>query len=82
MLPEAKAAAGLVVAVRTLFYKVRPLVQKRTDKELEYKYFSQTLLPEYQREHEVLDGLYYEARGELHHPHDGTVTQLGTREVE
>ena len=81
VLPAAKAAAGLIVAVRTLFYKVRPLFQKRTDKELDYKYFSQTLLPEYQREHEVLDGLYYEPRGELHHPHDDTVTQLGTREV-
>ena len=29
-----------------------------------------------------LAGLYYEARGELHHPHDDTVTPLGTREVE
>ena len=82
VLLEAKAAAGLIVAVRTLYYKVRPLVQKYTDKELNYDYFSQTLVPEYEREHEALEGLYYEARGELHHPHDGTVTQLGTREVE
>ena len=82
VLPEAKAAAGLIVAIRTLYYKVRPLVQKYTDKQLDYDYFSQTLLPEYQREHGPLEGLYYEARGELHHPHDDTVTQLGTREVE
>ena len=38
-------------------------------------------MPEWQRNHGALPGLYYEARGELHHPHDGTVTQLGTREV-
>ena len=56
VLRDAKAAAGLVVAVRTLFYKVRPLVQKYTDKELNYDYFSQTLLPEYEREHEVAGG--------------------------
>ena len=56
VLQEAKAAAGLIVAVRTLFYKVRPLVQKYTDKELDYNYFSQTLLPEYQREHRAAGG--------------------------
>ena len=50
MLPEAKAAAGHIVAARTLYYKVRPLVQKYTDKELDYDYFSQTLLPEYERD--------------------------------
>ena len=47
VLREAKAAAGLIVAIRTLFYKVRPLVQKYTDKTLNYDYFSQTLVPEY-----------------------------------
>ena len=82
VMPEAKEAAGHTVAVRTLYYKVRPLVQEYTDKELDYDYFSQTLLPEYQREHGPLQGLYYEARGEMHHPHDDTVTPLGTREVE
>ena len=82
VLLEAKAAAGHIVATRTLYYKVRPLVQEYTDKELNYEYFSQTLLPEYERDHAPLQGLYYEARGELHHPHDGTVTPLGTREVE
>ena len=79
---EAKEAAGHTVAARTLYYKVRPLVQEYTDKELDYQYFSQTLLPDYEREFAPLPGLYYEARGELHHPHDDTVTPLGTREVE
>ena len=82
VLVEAKEAAGHIVAARTLYYKVRPLVQKYTDEELKYSYFAQTLLPDYQREYGPLEGLYYEARGELHHPHDTTVTPLGTREVE
>jgi hypothetical protein len=82
VLPEAKAAAGDVVAARTLFYKVRPLIQDYTDRELDYSYFSQTLLPEYERTVGPLTGLYYEPRGELHHPHDGKVVPLGTREVE
>ena len=70
VLLDAKAAAGLIVAIRTLFYKVRPMVQKYTDKTLDYKYFSQTLVPEFERDREALEGLYYEPRGELHHPHD------------
>jgi hypothetical protein len=82
VLPEAKAAAGDVVAARTLFYKVRPLIQQFTDAELDYAYFSQTLLPEYERTVAPLPGLYYEPRGELHHPHDDDVIPLGTREVE
>ena len=42
VLPEAKRRAGDTVAVRTLFYKVRPLIQQFTDDELDYAYFSQT----------------------------------------
>ena len=81
VMPEAKEAAGAVVDARTLYYKVRPRIQKFTDKELNYSYFSQTLLPEYERTVAALPGLYYEARGALHHPHDGVVIRLGTREV-
>ena len=82
VMEEAKAVAGHVVAARTLYYKVRPLIQEFTDKELKYEYFSQTLLPEYERTVAPLPGLYYEARGALHHPHDDQVIPLGTREVE
>ena len=81
VLPQAKAAAGHHVAARTLYYKVRPLVQQFTDKELNYDYFSQMLLPEYERTVAPLEGLYYEARGALHHPHDDQIVRLGTREV-
>ncbi|GJF09567.1 hypothetical protein NGTWS0302_24110 [Mycolicibacterium cyprinidarum] len=82
VMPEAKAAAGHVVDVRTLFYQVRPRIQQFTNAEFNYDYFTQTLVPEYERTVSPLEGLYYEARGELHHPHDGQVIKLGTREVE
>jgi hypothetical protein len=81
VMDEAKSAAGRSVAVRTLYYQVRPRIQQYTDRELDYAYFSQQLLPEYQRDIAGLPGVYYEARGELHHPHDGRVIRLGTREV-
>jgi hypothetical protein len=81
VLSQAKAAAGHQVAARTLYYKVRPLIQQFTDKELGYAYFSQELLPEYERTVAPLPGLYYEARGALHHPHDDQIIRLGTREV-
>ena len=84
VLPEAKLLAGVIVACRTLYYKVRPLLQKRYGiLDVDYKYFSTKLLPAYQREAaQPLEGVYYKARGELHHPHDDDIVQLSTREVE
>jgi hypothetical protein len=76
------------VSAHTLFYSVRPRVQKFTDRELESSYFEQKLLTAYQREHcpiRLPDGkpaIYYEARGTLYEPHTGTEVPLGTREVE
>ncbi len=81
VMPEAKKRAGDICAARTLYYKVRPLIQKYTDKKLEFSYFTQTLLPEYERIHGPIPGLYYEARGYLYEPHSGTKIPLGTREV-
>lgn len=82
VLPEAKQLAGPTCGARTLYYQVRKLIQQFTDKELGGKYFSQELLPEYERTVAPLPGVYYKARGELHHPHDGQAIKLGTREVE
>lgn len=82
VMAEAKAAAGAVCSARTLYYQVRPRIQKYTDATLAFNYFSQYLTPDYERTVAPLPGLYYEARGELHHPHDGQVIRLGTREVE
>ncbi len=67
---------------RTVFYQARPLVQRYTDAELKDDYFTQTLLPLYEREARRLPGVYYEARGTLYEPHTGVAVELGTREVE
>lgn len=88
VIPEAvrqqRGGTDLPYSARSLFYKVRPLAQRITSRPLTDSYFTQTLLPAYQREHGALDGLYYEPRGELHHPHDRQeerTVPLGTREV-
>jgi hypothetical protein len=79
----AQASGNGVYAVpgRTLYYKVRPLIQDQTDRELNYTYFSQNLLVAYQQEHGSLTGLVREARGNLHEPHTGKTVPLGTLEV-
>jgi len=76
-----RGGTDLPFSARSLFYKIRPLVQAYTDAELTDTYCTQQLLPEWQREHGVIEGLYYEARGELHEPHGGQTVALGTREV-
>jgi Histidine kinase-, DNA gyrase B-, and HSP90-like ATPase/Topoisomerase 6 subunit A/Spo11, Toprim domain len=70
------------LSARFLYYAVRKLIQQYTDKELDYSYFSQDLLTEYQRHHGRLRGLYYDPRGVLYEPHTGNAIPLGTREVE
>jgi hypothetical protein len=81
----------LPVGVRRLFYAVRSRLHRVTDKRFNpdsgYKYFSQTLLPEYQAQREAegkgrLEGIYYDPRGKLHEAHSGRSVDLGTREVE
>jgi hypothetical protein len=70
------------VNVRNVFYRVRDLVQAYTPKELDYTYFSQTLIVEYQRQCGPLAGLYADPRGVLYEPHTGRAIPLGTREVD
>jgi hypothetical protein len=71
-----------IVAAKTLFYVARPLMQKLTDRPITATYFTQHLLPLYERERRPLPGLYYEPRGTLYEPHGGEAVPLGTREVE
>ncbi len=75
VLPEAwRHATGdgqYHISARWLFYPVRKLIQALTDKALEFDYFSQTLLIEYQRQGGQLPGLYYDPRGVLYEPHTG-----------
>jgi hypothetical protein len=70
------------VSARFLYYAVRKLIQQYTDKPLDYGYFSQDLLPEYQRQHGKLSKLYYDPRGVLYEPHTDRQIPLGTHEVE
>lgn len=70
------------VSTRNLYYPVRDLIQRHTTRDLDYDYFSQTLIVAYQREHGPLSGLYYDPRGVLHEPHTSHTTPLGTREIE
>jgi DNA topoisomerase VI subunit B len=70
------------VSAHTLFYHVRPLIQRHTSTELRSDYFEQKVLPAYQRQRGPIPGLYYEPRGTLYEPHTGREVPLGTREVQ
>jgi len=67
---------------RTIYYQARPLMQEFTDDVITDTYFTQALLPAYQREVRELPGVYYEPRGTLNEPHTGKSVPLGTREVD
>jgi hypothetical protein len=85
VLPEAwRHATGdgqYPTSSRFLFYPVRKFIQELTLKPLNYDYFSQDLIVEYQRQGGKLPGLYYDPRGVLYEPHTGRAIPLGTREV-
>ncbi len=77
--------AGSLFSARDLYYATRPLAYAHRewddDKQLDYSYFSQTLLTEYQEWHGPIAGLWRDPRGSLHEPHTGKSVALGTREV-
>jgi hypothetical protein len=60
------AASGngrLPAMARQIFYQARPKIMAMTDdKQLDYGYFSQTLLPNYIEEHDVDWNVVYDAR--------------------
>jgi hypothetical protein len=67
---------------RQIMYAARPHIQKKVGKELQTKYFTQILLPDYIEEfgcHHWKTG--YDPRGHLIEPHDGKILSLGTDEV-
>jgi hypothetical protein len=84
-MPQAIANAGAHFSARDLYYATRPLVYAHykweDGKELDYRYFSQQLLTEYQERHGLIVGLWRDPRGHLHEPHTGSSIALGTREV-
>src|SRR5215207_1119496 len=85
VLPQAIRNAGANFSARDLYYATRPLAYDHADwevgKRLEYSYFSQTLLTEYQELRGPIAGLWRDPRGNLHEPHTGKSIALGTREV-
>ena len=90
VIPEAvrqqRGGTTLPFSSHSLFYKIRPLfLQLLPGETLTASYCEQTLIPEYEREHGPIEGMYREPRGELHHPHDPDgirAVRLGTREVQ
>jgi hypothetical protein len=79
------AASGngrLPAMARQIFYQARPKIMALTDdKELDYGYFSQTLLPNYIEEHDVDWDVVYDARGHFEEPHTNRRIGCGTIEV-
>ena len=67
------AASGngaLPAPARQIYYQARPKIMALTeDKELQYGYFSQTLLPDYIEEHGVDWNVVYDARGHFRSAH-------------
>jgi hypothetical protein len=68
-------------ARRQVMYAARPVIQERTDKQLDDQYFTQTLLPDYMEEHDVDWDVVFDDRGHLREPHTGYSIGLGTLSV-
>jgi hypothetical protein len=86
ILEEAYLAASgggtLPAMARQIYYQARPKIMALTeDKELQYGYFSQTLLPDYIEEHGVGWNVVYDARGHFEEPHTNRCIGCGTIEV-
>jgi DNA topoisomerase VI subunit B len=81
-----KASAGgtLPANARQIMYAARPYIQKRTGKQLNDTYFTQTLLPNYLTEHKPdwTDKVAYDDRGHFTEPHTGRMIGLGTLSVQ
>ena len=77
--------AGANFSARDLYYATRPLAyahhEWESGKQLEYNYFAQNLLIEYQERHGAIAGLWRDPRGNLHEPHTGGTVAIGTRTI-
>jgi hypothetical protein len=71
---------GLPAGARQIMYAARGEIQERTGKTLDDAYFTQTLLPDYIKEHpEAADwNVTFDARGHLTEPHTNLIVPLGT----
>lgn len=74
----------LPATARQIYYVARPLIEQLTDKQLEYGYFSQKVLPDYVKNHPTVVAdwdVVYDDRGHFIEPHSGRVVGLGTLAV-
>jgi DNA topoisomerase VI subunit A len=78
---KASANGTLPATARQVMYAARPLIQQRTDKQLDDQYFTQQLLPDYMNEHRVAWDVVFDDRGHFHEPHTGRSIGLGTLAV-
>lgn len=78
----ASGGGALPAMARQIYYQARPKIMAMTDdKELQYGYFSQTLLPDYIEEYGVDWNVVYDARGHFEEPHTNRRIGCGTIEV-
>jgi hypothetical protein len=79
---KASANGTLPASARQIYYQARPKIMAMTEqKQLQYGYFSQTLLPDYIEEHGVFWRVVYDARGHFEEPHTNRRIGCGTIEV-
>ena len=80
---QARDGSDLPFSAHSLFYKIRPLALRLlpAGTKIKSKYVEQQLIPEHEREHGRIAGMYRDPRGTLHEPHTGKEVPLGTREV-
>jgi hypothetical protein len=79
---KASANDTLPALARQIYYQARPKIMELTDdKELQYGYFSQTLLPDYIEIEGVTWNVVYDARGHLEEPHTNRRIGVGTIEI-
>jgi hypothetical protein len=79
---SASGNGALPASARQIYYQARPKIMALTDdKELQYGYFSQTLLPDYTEENGVEWHVVYDARGHFSEPHTNRRIGCGTIEV-
>jgi hypothetical protein len=78
----ASAGDTLPAKARQIYYQARPKIMALTDdKELQFGYFSQELLPSYVEEQGLDWDVVYDARGSFEEPHTNRRIGCGTIEV-
>jgi hypothetical protein len=65
-----------------VYYRMRPIVMEKTGRSLDWDYFSQTLVKQYQEERGEEPMAYRDPRGSFYMPHCKESIPLGTLEVE